>query len=482
MNILLSLESPTLRYVGVTLSNPYRVDLPKGITAIIGPNGAGKTTLGKIIEKGWNFMTNRLTSPSGARPKVKSIEFNDIHSLTGLKVEYYQQRYEAAMNDDVPTVASLFGEKINSDVWREMSPKLHLQDILDKRLNFLSSGELRKLLVVNMLFDLPEVLILDNPYIGLDAPSRKVLDQAIAMIASQGVSVVMLLCNPVDIPQMADAVLPMTHLTIQRLITREMYPTIEDLRHAIGHLFDYAINIQAIPRPQQKVVKEEGETSDEIFALRGCRVCYGRYELLRDVNWRVKRGECWALAGPNGSGKSTLLSLIHADNPQAYSNDITLFGRRRGSGESIWDIKRRIGYVSAEMHLYFSGGNNTVIDVIGAGLNDTVGCFRRITPQQRQRAERWVDLLHLTPLAQRRFNTLSAGEQRLVLLARTFIKNPELLILDEPLHGLDAARKRAIRAIVNTLASRDGATLIYVTHYLPEVPECVRFTKTLNRN
>ena len=206
---------------------------------------------------------------------------------------------------------------------------------------------------------------------------------------------------------------------------------------------------------------------------------YAGTVVLRDIDWTVNRGERWALAGPNGSGKSTLLSLVHADNPQVYSNEIYLFGRRRGSGESIWDVKRRIGYISPEMHLYFNGGSATVTEIVARGLMDTVGFFSRLSPWHIERARRWVELLHMEDIAERRFNTLSTGEQRLTLLARTFVKNPELLILDEPLHGLDFARKRAVRAIINSLTTRDNTTLIYVTHRLDELPECVTRTKTL---
>ena len=176
-----------------------------------------------------------------------------------------------------------------------------------------------------------------------------------------------------------------------------------------------------------------------------------------------------------------MLSLVYADNPQGYNNDITLFDRRRGTGETIWDIKSRIGYISPEMHLYFNSMSD-VKTMVAQGLNNTIGDFRRVTSPQLAEAMRWLQLLHIEHLAEHRFNTLSTGEQRLALLARTFIKQPELLILDEPLHGLDMLRKRSVRAIINHLVARDGLTLIYVTHYLPEVPECVTHTKTLSVN
>ncbi len=472
MASIIRLESDTLQYRDVKLLNPFHAEIPEGITAIIGPNGAGKSTLGHIIEKGWNIRTNKIR---GGREDltIRSIEFNDIHSLVGFKVEYYQQRFEAMMNDEVPTVADLMGSRIETDRWTELTERLHLHDVTTKRVNFLSSGELRKLLIINLLFDLPDVLILDNPYIGLDADSRTLLNDTIVDISARGVSVILLLCNPGDIIEQTSAVIPIDELTIGEPIS--VAGDVDAAREKVSGLFNYAVDIDDLP----DMTPEKGDY-DVVFSLNHCQVKYGKRVILNDVSWTVRRGECWSLTGPNGSGKSTLLSLVHADNPQGYSNDITLFDRRRGSGESIWDIKRRIGYVSPEMHLYFSDAGN-VASVVAQGLNDTVGCFKLVKAHQMELAMKWLKALKIEHLAERRFNTLSAGEQRLALLARTFIKHPQLLILDEPLHGLDAAKKRAIRSIVNRLVARYGITLIYVTHYLPEVPECVTHAKRLEK-
>ena len=474
MDFLIRLKSDHLRYREAKILNPHHVTIPRGVTAIMGPNGVGKTMLGNIIEKGWNFCTNSIEGYR-ERLNIKKIEFADIHSLAGFKVEYYQQRFEAMMNDEVPTVAEIFHDRINSARWQELASQLRLNDIATKHINFLSSGETRKLLIVNMLFDLPDVLILDNPYIGLDSASREILNDTIKMIADQGVSVILLLCNPVDLPPYIDCVIPMLNMEIKEAVMRQG-AEIKQFQQSFYYLFDYAINLDELP--SQPIREYNAEDTDVVLALNHCNVKYGSRTIIEDVSWTIHNGECWTLFGPNGSGKSTLLSLVHADNPQGYSNDITLFDRRRGSGESIWEIKRRIGYISPEMHLYFNGSGD-IKTIVAQGLNDTVGLFCQVKPQQVERAMHWLRLLHIEHLADRRFNSLSAGEQRLVLLARTFIKHPQLLILDEPLHGLDSARKRSIRGIINHLVARDKITLIYVTHYLPEVPECVTHTKTL---
>lgn len=474
------LLSDFLHFKGTTLENPGHITIPAGVTAVIGANGSGKSTLGNIIEKGWNFRTNRISSDFD-RPKIRKIEFSDIHSLAGLSVEYYQQRYESSMNDEVPTVAELFADRIDTPRWRELTDTFNLAGIENRRINFLSSGELRKTLVINALYEPTDMLILDNPYIGLDAPSRKTLDEALANLPQKGVSVMLLVANPDDIPPSADCIIPMRAMTIGEPITA--IGSLRDIRRKLYGLFDYAIDMEAIPAPP----RPDNKPVDMILKMEKCRVSYGRTVVLDSVSWEIRDRQCWALAGPNGSGKSTLLSLICADNPKAYSNDITLFDRHRGSGETIWDIKRRIGYISPEMSLHFNAAGN-VATIVAQGLNDTTGLFIRLRPGQYDLAMRWLRMLHLEHLAERQFNTLSTGERQLVLLARTFIKQPRLLILDEPFHGLDYARTRAIRALINYFAARSNArpeswpvTIIFVSHYISEMPECITFTKTLEK-
>lgn len=454
-NRIIHLESKSLKYTGVTIDNPFQREIKKGVTVVIGPNGSGKSTLALIIERGRNFATNRITI-SKPNLKVRTIEFGDIHSLSGFKAEYYQQRYEATMNDEVPTVGELFTTRTNTDLWRKMTHELHLVGIAEKKVNFLSSGELRKMLIVNMLFDLPDLLILDNPYIGLDTAGRESIDHALQTIAAGGTAIMMLLCDPDDIPEYADDVIVMDKLRI--------LPEGYDMNDLFTEQLHGEIPAPEIPH------KRDGK---EVFSFDRCPVTHCGRVLLPEVTWTVEQGECWSLSGPNGSGKSTLLSLIYADNPQAYARPISLFGRKRGSGETIWDIKRRIGYISSEMHLYFNGGHNKVRDVVAQGLNDTVGMFKKLTPEQTETAMKWLKLFRLEDMADRRFSTLSTGEQRLALLARTLIKNPELLILDEPLHGLDASRKKEAIKVVDTLCRRDASTLVFVTHCPEEIPTCV---------
>ena len=178
------------------------------------------------------------------------------------------------------------------------------------------------------------------------------------------------------------------------------------------------------------------------------------------------------IIGCSGAGKSTLLSLVCADNPQSYACDITLFDRRRGTGESIWEIKRHIGYVSPEIHRAYLK-NLPAIDIVASGLHDSVGLYRRTKPEQLEVCEWWMKIFGIVHLRDRDFLTLSSGEQRLCLLARAFVKDPQLLILDEPLHGLDARNGLMVKEIIDTFCQRPNKTLIMVSHYEEELPSCI---------
>ena len=207
--------------------------------------------------------------------------------------------------------------------------------------------------------------------------------------------------------------------------------------------------------------------------MRHITVRYGNAVILRDINWTVRAGESWALLGPNGSGKTTLLSLILGDHPQVYSNDVTVFGRPRGNGESVWEIKRHIGWVSPELHVHFND-SISCFEVVASGFYDTVGLFQAPSSRQRALARRWLAQFQLLEFAPRPLFSLSAGLQRTVLLARALVKNPRLLILDEPCQGLDAAHRAFFVRAVDALIRAGSVTAIYVTHRPDEIPSSIK--------
>ena len=212
--------------------------------------------------------------------------------------------------------------------------------------------------------------------------------------------------------------------------------------------------------------------------IRDIQKSYGRHSVLRGVSFDAERGDAVGIVGANGSGKSTLLSLICADNPMAYACDIELFGRPRGSGESIWDIKRGIGFVSPELHRAFQV-DAPALDIVTSGLFDTEGLYRHPTEDQYSCARRWMDIFGIIGLADKPFLRLSSSEQRLCLVARAFVKDPPLYVLDEPLHGLDEEQRRLVRALMDRFCGAPGKTLLMVTHYPEEYPACIDHSLTL---
>lgn len=467
---IISFDSPRLGYGKVSLKNPDKSGLPSGITAIVGLNGSGKTTLGTILEKGRYAYGNRLGFSDKIK-KVKLLTFTDIHSLTGIDVQYYNQRMEATMNEYVPTVDDIFGIKTQNPLWESLTETFKLKNISYKKINYLSSGELRKLLIINALTEEPDLLILDNPYIGLDHDSRKELDDAMIRLRSSGISVVFLLCDFDDIPLFTDSIIHLEDCKINKPICGKNSINNYIKNWKKSHLPTGTLSLPALKPPTKP------ECSIVFSIEKGC-ARYGDKIIFDDFNWIVRKGECWALTGPNGSGKSLLLSMVCADNPQGYANKIILFDRRRGSGESIWEIKDAIGYVCPEMQLYFKS-NDSVKEIIVQGLRNSLNRYHPSTLEEQRVAEEWMRILDITHLESKKFSELSSGEQRLVLLARALIKQPDLLVLDEPLHGLDKNHKERIKIVINELIKRNGTSLIYVTHYKSEIPYCVTMEKRM---
>ena len=218
-----------------------------------------------------------------------------------------------------------------------------------------------------------------------------------------------------------------------------------------------------------------------VLSINGMSKSFGRNKVLNHINLNVRPGTIMGLMGENGAGKSTLLSLVCADNPQSYACDISLFGRRRGTGESIWEIKKHIGYVSPEMHRAYLK-NLPAIEIVASGLHDSIGLYKRPQPEQMAICEWWMDIFGIAELKDKPFLQLSSGEQRLALLARAFVKDPELLILDEPLHGLDTYNRRRVKKIIEAFCHRKDKTMIMVTHYESELPGTITDRIFLKRN
>ena len=463
------------------LSSPLDLDIHEGEhLAITGKNGSGKTKLADILAgkhplfgdyPKYDFRPSESTMVS---ENIKYITFKDSYGTANDRTYYLQQRWnQQEIDAETPTVDDKLEEALrltSLDATHRKTEKervvalFHLEDLLDKYIILLSSGELRKLKLACSLVGRPRILMVDNPFVGLDVETRKNLSALLGEIASSGeLQIFLIVSRDDDIPPFITHVVNMDEGHAGRKMSVEEYKRWKasaiSSNCRYDDLHDRVLSLPCHPCP----------AADEVIRMNQVTIRYGQRTIIKDLDWVVRRGERWVLLGRNGSGKSTLLGLVCADNPQGYACDISLFGHRRGSGESIWDIKRHIGYVSPEMHRAYKK-DLPVVEVVASGLKDSIGLYARPTTEEYDTCLWWLATFGIDALASRGFLSLSEGEQRLVLLVRAFVKDPSLLILDEPFHGLDDTNRAMSRAIIDAFCERPGKTLLFVTHYDDEMP------------
>lgn len=487
------MKEPLIRICdGIPIHSAYRLAEPLNFSlfegehlAVCGPNGGGKTLFvdiltGRHVLKGEaphnNFPPSQAKSDS---QNILTITFRDVYGE--VQPSYYQQRWNRADEQEFPAVREVLGTKWERNV--DLLAEVGVLDKLDEPINCLSSGELRRLQLAKMLLHRPRLLVIDNPYIGLDVGARAMLTKMLTQLSSR-LTLVLIVSRESDIPPFVKQVVRVEDLKVGEAkrhfpaqAPSSAMPTSQDGIQADGGAWPSKAVAEVPERGGCTSFAGETRTASSknapaVIDFRHITVKYGRRTILRDLSWQVRQGEHWALTGENGAGKSTLLSLVCADNPQAYACDIRLFGFQRGRGESIWEIKKHIGYVSPEIYSTYRK-DLRAIDIVASGLHDTVGLYKQCSPDEEVRCRAWLRAFKAENLAERDYLKLSSGEQRLILLVRAFVKNPTLLILDEPFHGLDDERREHARALIDRFMADPLKTLIMVTHYEEEFPSCI---------
>lgn len=478
MESVIRCDNLEVKLDGKILLKDITFDLHLGeLVSVTGPSACGKTLFGRL-------MAGELQKSAGlfdVHTEVKSVfveQQDNFFAQSGIRHTYYSQRYEYFEGREVPTVASLL--KLEKEAWQDNSTlaslirTLNIEYLLDRQLLLLSNGERKRVQIVAALLQQPTLLVFDQPFIGLDIESKRIVKSLLSELKQEGKTVV-LICSKRDVPSFSDRWVMMRKGAIETILMPTDFQHINEAHHhheAHFEAFD-------LPLPEQSL------KFDTIIRMRNVNVAIAGKTILKEIHWEVKRGERWLLSGHNGSGKSTLLSLVTADNPHGYNQDLVLFDRKRGTGETVWEIKKKIGFVSPELHLYFlrqthlTDHRGTLVhsidalSVVVSGFNDEIGFSSKPTVYQEKIATQWLDSLGLGHLKLSQFSELSLGEQRMLLLIRALIKNPPLLILDEPCQGIDYEQSRRFIKLLDGLCAKLETTLVYVSHSLDEIPTCI---------
>lgn len=480
--LLISIRQANVQFKGAEIFHSLDFNWEKGQQwAIIGDSGRELTAFLELIRGHVMLSNGEILRPFAAEYMEMKNRSGEIHSYRDLisfvsqRYEfrnrshvqnfYFQQRFNASESEDTLTVREYLLKEIpkNPEVWTLQSvlDLLKLNALQDKSVLKLSNGEIRKLALALGLMRQPKIFLMDQPLTGLDTQSRNDFGDFIKILISKGIQV-LLTCLADEIP------IGVTH--VGQISTSGFLNTwkIEEYKQHKKSDLDLGWNWELL----KILLPQTLPKRNFLIRLNDVSVKYASKEILKNISWEVKSGERWSIEGDNGSGKSTLLSLVIGENPQAYSQDIWLFDRKRGSGESIWDIKRPTGFVAPELGRFFPS-NQTCRKVILSGLFDSMGLFKKISADENALGAHWLRFFGLDMLSETPFNRLSLEHQRWTLLARALIKNPELLILDEASQGMDENQKRLFRLTIEKILEFSSIALIYVSHYLTDVPKQV---------
>ena len=455
---------------------------------ITGDNGSGKTSLCKCLCMKLRISSGKLDFPFSEQQKtqfpgesIRMVSFTDTSKLfrSVNNLHYYQQRFNAFDSDGHLTTLQYLqtgGFSYKNKEHVQLIHTLGISDLLDMERIKLSSGQTRKMLLCKALLDKPKILILDNPYIGLDSESRTVFNRLLDQLIRQNDMSVILSGQFTSIP---DCITHHIHLKDGRIALKQKRQKILSKN---PYKFKHTQNIDKEYFTHKKnilyVIKRHFEHGandsivEEVLELKNVSVKYGDRLILNNLNWKVNKGEKWVLKGRNGSGKSTIVSLLYADNPQAYAHQVSLFGKRRGrSGESIWDVKKQIGFTSPELHAYFFK-KISALDLVLTGLSVRFEKIKTPTQDKTELAHLLLEYFEIKHFSNRLYHTLSTGVQRLLFFIRSMIKCPQLLLLDEPFQGLDQRSVNLSKLLLSTILG-DQHTLIFISHFEDEVPTVV---------
>lgn len=451
--------------------------------AILGPNGSGKSSLVGALIGHVPVVKGKVTRnyPKTAQGPIGYVSLELHQQLIGREEDRDEARFFSGRMDTFAkarqTILSAdYHEDVEAPNFERIVEHLEIGYLLDRGIRFLSTGEMQKVLIARALMKSPKLLILDEPFEGLDDKTKERLGNNITGLMDEGMQIILVTHRFEEILRSVTHVLCLKDCKVFLQGERDRVLTEEN----INRLYDRKRSVISSLPPQEEAGEAQRKGRPVVLVdLRNTTVKYGDTLVLDNLNWTMKQGENWAIVGPDGAGKTTLLSLIIADNPQAYANEIYLFGKRKGSGESIWDIKKRIGVVSSELQIHYRK-RMKARDVVLSGFFDSIGLYRKCSAEQLAAAEQWMKLLGIA-YGSEWYDQLSYGQKRMVLLARSMVKSPTLLILDEPCQGLDRSNRGVILDLIDHIGRKTKTNVLYVTHHQNEIPSCITHVLNLER-
>lgn len=429
---------------------------PGQVWAIMGASGSGKSALAAALAGAGRVTAGTL------RGLVADTGVVSLESQAAL-IERERLRDDSditdRINEGTPAREILDEVCANAKLQSRLTRLFGIDSLLDRGFGKLSTGETRKLLFIRALASKPDMLVIDGPFEGLDARTVPVISKILRNLAND-LPMVLVINRLDELPEFVSHIALLEKGRIKTTVNSSDTTAMAALSQ-LFHLQTADIQIPAaIPGESAPPL----DCNKPLVNIRNASVRYTDNLVFENLNWRIEPGQHWQLTGPNGSGKTSLLNLVTGDHPQCYVNDIFVCGHQRGSGESIWDIKQHIGYVSSALHWDYRVSISCK-NVIISGFYDSIGLYAKATDLQQEIAVQWLEILGLQARAGQPFNQLSHGDQHLLLIARAMVKHPHLLILDEPCFGLDDLSRQLVLALIEKICGGSETTVIYVNHH-----------------
>jgi molybdate transport system ATP-binding protein len=426
--------------------------------AIFGHSGSGKSLLGAWLVG--DLPAERVTL-SQAPQRIALVSLEQQQALLELELADDDSEFTDQIDSGHTVLELLEAGCSEPRLLERVSQQCDLTNLLKRGFRLLSTGETRRLMLALALIKQPQLLILDEPFAGLDLSHQQQLLKLLEHL-SKTCQLMIISSRDDELPASISHVAVLDEQGLSQQLTIEQW-----LQHPERQQMEQQAQQQSLAIVQALREFQQAEPVSPLFAITQGSVSYAGETLFEGLDWQIQPGEHWQVRGPNGCGKSTLLNLIFGDHPQCYSNQIEVMGYKRGSGESIWQVKQRIGMVSAALHLQYRV-NCSALEVVLSGLYDSIGIYQQPSELELEQARLWLKLFGLAELEKRYFKSLSYGQQRLLIIARALVKGPQLLLLDEPCQGLDFLQRNTVLKALELVAQHKLSQLVYVTHHLDD--------------